>query len=243
MSRSAYRERPAPEGFGFACLWTHERGRGDAAFTQLVVPDGCVDVIWSGWDGLLMVAGPDTGPQYAVVPPGGRLAGVRFRPGLASPALGVPADAVRDGRLPLAELWGDAAESLAGRLVSAADPAGVLARAVGERVRASALRPDPVAAVMAAALAEGSVREVAGRLGLSDRQLRRRALAAFGYGPKTLQRILRFQRALGLARSGVGAAEVAYVAGYADQAHLAHEVRALAGVTLGELTGRVAEVG
>ncbi|WP_103936267.1 DUF6597 domain-containing transcriptional factor [Thermomonospora echinospora] len=241
MSRSAYRERPAPEGFGFACLWTHERGRGDGAFVQLVVPDGCVDVVWSDGGGLL-VAGPDTGPQRAVVPAGGRMAGVRFRPGLASPALGVPADAVRDGRVPLAELWGDTAEVLAERLVSAADPVGVLAEAVAGRVRGSGLRPDPCAAAMVAALARWPVREAAGRLGLGERQLRRRAVAAFGYGPKTLQRILRFQRALGLARSGVGAAEAAGAAGYADQAHLAHEVRSLAGVTFGELTGRAAGV-
>ena len=60
--------------------------------------------------------------------------------------------------------------------------------------------------------------------------MRRRSLAAFGYGPKTLQRVLRFQRALGLARSGMALADVAQAAGYADQPHLANEVRVLAGM-------------
>jgi AraC-like DNA-binding protein len=83
--------------------------------------------------------------------------------------------------------------------------------------------------VRAGGPAGGSVRDVADRLGLSERQLRRRSLAAFGYGPKTLQRVLRFQRALRLARAGEPLADAAFAAGYADQAHFAHEVRALAG--------------
>ncbi|WP_245974579.1 helix-turn-helix transcriptional regulator [Thermomonospora umbrina] len=238
MPRSAYRERPAPQGLGLACVWTHERSGGDAAFTQRVVPDGCVDVIWSDWDGRLQVAGPDTRPRTATVPPGGRMAGVRFRPGMASPALGVPADAVRDGRPALAELWGDEAEALAERLAGAQSPPAVLTGAVVERVRSSDLAADPVAPLVAAGVAEGSVRDLADRLGLGDRQLRRRSLAAFGYGPKTLQRILRFQRALALVRAGGAPADAAYASGFADQSHLAHEVKALAGVPLSELLPR-----
>lgn len=63
-------------------------------------------------------------------------------------------------------------------------------------------------------------------------RLRRRSLDAFGYGPRTLGRILRLRRALALAGAGMPYAEVAHTAGYADQAHLAREVRALAGTTL-----------
>ena len=37
-------------------------------------------------------------------------------------------------------------------------------------------------------------------LGVSERQLRRRFADAVGYGPKTLARVLRFQRFLALAR-------------------------------------------
>lgn len=72
-------------------------------------------------------------------------------------------------------------------------------------------------------------------LGLSERQLRRRCLSAFGYGPKTLQRVLRFQRPLRLARDGVPFADVAARGGFADQAHLSREVRELSGRTLSAL--------
>lgn len=79
------------------------------------------------------------------------------------------------------------------------------------------------------------VAEVADGMGLSARQLQRRSLDAFGYGPKLLARILRLGDALELARAGGRFAEVAATVGYADQAHLARDVRALAGVPLGQL--------
>jgi hypothetical protein len=73
--------------------------------------------------------------------------------------------------------------------------------------------------------------------GMSERQLRRRALDVFGYGPKMLGRILRMRRALELASSGVTLAHSAARAGYADQAHMTREVRSLAGVSLTALLG------
>ncbi|MBO0709446.1 MAG: helix-turn-helix domain-containing protein, partial [Candidatus Dormibacteraeota bacterium] len=87
-------------------------------------------------------------------------------------------------------------------------------------------------------LARGApVAEIARRLGITERHLYRRCLEAFGYGAKTLQRILRLQRALTLVRSGSPAAIAALDAGYADQTHLAHDVRALTGVPLRGLLG------
>jgi methylphosphotriester-DNA--protein-cysteine methyltransferase len=71
-------------------------------------------------------------------------------------------------------------------------------------------------------------------LGLGERQLRRRFHAAVGYGPKTLARVLRFQRLLELLdRPGSRAslAEAAADAGYADQAHMTGECARLAGLT------------
>ena len=90
---------------------------------------------------------------------------------------------------------------------------------------------------MSALAAGRSVADTADALGLGARQLHRRALVAFGYGPKTLARVLRLQRALGLARQGVPFAETAALAGFADQAHLARDVRDLAGLPLSELLG------
>jgi transcriptional regulator GlxA family with amidase domain len=76
---------------------------------------------------------------------------------------------------------------------------------------------------------------MADRLGLSPRQLHRRCLPAFGYGPRLLTRILRLGQALDAARSGLPLADVAAACGYADQAHLSRDSRALAGAPPGAL--------
>ncbi len=69
-------------------------------------------------------------------------------------------------------------------------------------------------------------------LAMSERTLRRRFDAAFGYGPKTLDRVLRHQRYLRLSREGSDAAAILAVeAGYSDQAHLVRESRRLTGST------------
>jgi AraC-like DNA-binding protein len=217
-----------------ACLW---RRVGEREGTLLVVPDGCVDLIW-GPDGPF-VAGPDTGPVPSRVRPGDMLSGVRFRPGAAGEFFGVPLQDLRDQRIPLADLG--AVPSLARALdVQDLDPEGLdplpaMRAAVVARMRQI---PDPDAAapaILAGLRAGRSVREVAQELGLSERHLHRRTVAGFGYAPKTLQRVVRFQRALRLARSGVAAVDVAVAAGYTDQAHLSHDVKRLSGVTLRHL--------
>jgi len=80
-----------------------------------------------------------------------------------------------------------------------------------------------------------SLLELAQRLDVSERTLRRRCANAIGYGPKTLVRILRFRHALTLLRSKVSLTQTAQLAGYGDQAHLTHECQRLAGDAPGHL--------
>ena len=91
-------------------------------------------------------------------------------------------------------------------------------------------------------------------LELSERQFRRRCQAAIGYGPRTLQRVIRFRRfvsavdaaavdvtagpvtaggagAGGAVRLPGGLADLAVAAGYADQPHLTRECVRLSGLT------------
>jgi transcriptional regulator GlxA family with amidase domain len=68
--------------------------------------------------------------------------------------------------------------------------------------------------------------------GVSERHARRRFHEHVGYGPKTLQRILRMQRVLwllSLPDSPHSLAQLSIASGYADQAHLTREMRALTG--------------
>ncbi|GGR96468.1 MULTISPECIES: helix-turn-helix domain-containing protein [Streptomyces] len=198
-----------------------------------VLPDGCMDLLWSA--GRLLVAGPDTRP-YAPEGPDRSWAGIRFFPGTAPALLGVPAHELRDRRADLADLWPTArVRRLCDRVAAAPDPARALEDIALERA-AEAEAPDPLLRRLVECLDEGRpVSATAAELGVGERGLHRRCLTAFGYGPKTLARILRLRRALALARAGTPYAETAIRAGYADQPHLAREVRRLAGMPLGEL--------
>jgi AraC-like DNA-binding protein len=239
IPRNLYWERPPPAALRrhVACMWASRVTPGTEPFVQRVVPDGCMDIIWL--DGWLHVAGPDTRALLAPLEPGALLVGVRFRPGLAPTVLGVPAAELRDARVGLDALWGRPAGRLAERLAGAPGAEAAMAlleREVGARLPA-ARAPDPLAEEVVRRLRRAPpapvVSGLAAALGASERQLYRRCLDAFGYGPKTLDRVLRFQRFLALARQAGPArnlARQAAEAGYADQAHLSRECRSLAGL-------------
>jgi AraC-like DNA-binding protein len=192
-----------------------------------ILPDGCLDIIWQ--DGRVFVAGPDTTAQIGRPAPGSRMVALRFGGGTGPGVLGVPASELVDRQVPLDALWPAA---LVRPLAEASDPLAALTAAAARRWS----DPDPVALALAVAARAGKpVTGIAARCGLSPRQVRRRSNAAYGYGPKVLERIFRMQRAVELARRGSPFATVSAEAGYADQAHLAREVRAMAGVPLGVL--------
>ncbi|MFC4470257.1 helix-turn-helix domain-containing protein [Streptomyces xiangluensis] len=226
-----YAERPSR--LTDAVVWTNTpSGTGAGP----VLPDGCMDLLWN--EGRLLVAGPDT-HAYVTEDTPRSWAGVRFYPGTAPTLLGVPAHELRDRRVELADLRPlSEVRRLAAQVNAADDPASGLEE-VALRWASGAAPPDPLLRQVVAALHAGRpVAATADELGVGARQLHRRSLTAFGYGPKTLARVLRLQRALALARAGVPYADTAARTGFADQAHLARDVRELAGMPLGELLGR-----
>ncbi|KAA6461909.1 AraC family transcriptional regulator [Acidobacteria bacterium AB60] len=223
------------------CLWINDL-RAARSSNLRVVPDGCVDIIWTGES--LCVAGPDTEAILTELPCRSIVVGVRFHPGTAAAWLGQPVGEIVNTRVPLAAFWrheaprltdGAAARGcgrqvaegleafLAGRLASvgSVDPGiAFLRRTAGDNRAPAGLKLDQLAAHM----------------GTSERTLRRRSLDVFGYGFKTLDRILRFQRFFRLAARAEkrDLATLAARAGYADQAHLSREVRRISGITPGD---------
>lgn len=223
---------PPPALRGLAeCGWVSTPG--PAPVVTDVLPDGCMDLVWTG--GRLLVAGPDTAPHPARQDPGLPTVGLRFAPGVLPHLLGVPASALRDERVPLADLPRPGPGPRGNDGSSFAGDAGALLDAVTDTavaLLASAGRPpDPSTRLLAARIGAGAgVEATADALGCTARTLHRRCLAEFGYGPSVLRRVLRFRRASALLYAGVAPAEVAATAGYADQPHLSREVRALAGM-------------
>jgi AraC-like DNA-binding protein len=199
-----------------------------------ILPDGCMDLMWV--DGELQIAGPDTYAHVMAHEPGTRYVGLRFAPGAGPSVFGVPACELRDQRVPLAAVWPSAdVRRMAERVTDSATRGRALERIAMDRLAGTP--PFDWSGVTDVLRRTGSVARAAELAGLGERQLHRRCLAAFGYGPKTLARILRLNRALDLARTGIGLADVAAAVGYADQAHLARDTRELAGVPMRRLLG------
>jgi len=226
-----YREQPVPAPWRALaeCVWTSAAPVAPEVVD--VLPDGCMDLVWSGAD--LFVAGPDTAPNPYTRAAGLAATGLRFRPGVLPALLDTPAAALRDARVPLTALHPALARRAVAAIEAGSDPAAVLP-ALSARLPGRA--PEPGVRAVAARLSRGaSAADTADALGWTTRTLHRRCLAAFGYGPATLRRVLRFRRALALLGGGVAPAEVAARAGYSDQPHLSREVRALAGAAPAQL--------
>jgi len=220
-----YRELRPPEALRgvVACFWVRVTSQvGEVR----VLPDACTDVVWRRGEGTT-IAGPDTSPKLVGRAPGDVTVGMRLLPGAGGRVLGVPLDELRDLRVDVA------AVDRAFDLDAEAEPTAViqrLAAAVRER------EADPLVAAAARMLHRLDVDAIAREVAMSERQLRRRFHAAVGYGPKTLERILRFRRVVrALDQGRTDFAALAFEAGYADQAHLTRETKRLAGLSPAKL--------
>lgn len=227
-------------------LWVNDLSHSSAT-NFYVVPDGSVDIFWTGHE--LCVAGPDTRPILEAVRPGFIVSGLRFHPGAANLWLGVPLSEIRNARVPLKEFWKRDACLLSDLLSAAPDPSAAtitLEQALLRRIAQVGQADRRVAFLRrAAGLHTGAgltlIREVTKNVGMSERTLRRYCTDVFGYGFKTLQRILRFQNLFRLMAfdSRANLAELAIVAGFADQAHMSREVRRLCQATPAELIAQI----
>lgn len=225
------------------CTWVHRRSLAGPRAHATIVPDACTDIVWTGSE--LRVAGPDTRPMVETLTGGGPfVAGLRFHSGTGGSVLGLSPAELCDTRIDLRVLWGDAAarltDGLSGR--SEAEALALLQRAVLSR-RHLWLPLDPLVPALLDALhrqrSDPDLRmtRVARELGLSERQLQRRCVAAVGYAPKLLARILRMQRFREALRRAPEAtlSTLAYELGFADQAHLSHESARLFGSSPSQL--------
>ena len=187
----------------------------------------------------LSVAGAVSRAVYKE-PPGQLLAiSVIFKPGGAYPFFGVPMHTLADRSVPLEELWGPQARALLARLLGCLDVAQAAERL--EQALTARLEHEAHLELRSAVQVLQAVRRVvsgehgidvadlARRVGLSERQLRRVFATAVGIGPKQDLQMLRFNRAARL--TGMSGGELASAAGYYDQAHLISEFQHLARMT------------
>jgi len=154
--------------------------------------------------------------------------GVHFRPGGAFPFLGLPAGELADTHVNLETLWGRSAVELRERLCDAATPAEKF-RLLEEALVAHLFRPLEHHYAVPTALDafrqtndSAMVRDVARRIGLSQRRFIQVFTEEIGLTPKLFSRVQRFQRAMALVRQTTAPdwARLAVNCGYFDQSHL-----------------------
>jgi hypothetical protein len=206
---STFAERPPPAALAgiFTCAWIQHIPREAGPYLHTSTPDGSVEIAYRLGDGHgPQLIGPRTRPTQEVLTPGTTTLGIRFRPGASVGVVGMPVSELVDQTVDLRDVWGSRADRLADELGSAhsANVIASLLMAAVQRESTGSSGPDPVAQLVVESLRQNARRLPDGRrVGLSERQMRRRCVAAIGYAPKTLQRIARFQRLLAAAHTEV----------------------------------------
>lgn len=227
---SRWREREPERRIANAveALWI---GIGGWTHSLSLLPDGAVDIVWDG-ERLTGVALRDVA-VIARVHEAALNVGIRLRCGCAGSILGAPP---RLGRTDLAVDWGKLGQHYVLKLHRARDPddrLDVLQDLIEDRLYAGP-GPDPMALAAAKRLGQGdqgSVENLARRLNEDPRSLRRRFSTQVGMSPKRLQRVFRLQALLRELTHSPATADVAARLGFADQAHMIRECRAMTGST------------
>lgn len=207
-----------------------------------VLPDGrCNIILRFPSDGrkpsgaiAVRIAGPSTRFHLVPISAGTAFVGVRLRPGMAGAVLALDPGSIVDR-----VLMDDEAMTAFPALADLCRPAASI-DALAERLGlfvAGRFRMQHVDSLTTAMI--DMLHATGGRLPVADlarlhdmdvRTARRRITAATGLGPKRLAAIIRFHRALRLRRAGMGSANAAIEAGYADQAHMSRAFRQMAGI-------------
>jgi AraC-like DNA-binding protein len=220
---------------------------------ERIVPSGTLELVINLHENEIRIYDPDSGAlrrfsgavvsgayhRYFVIDTRqhASMIGVHFRPGGASPFLGVRPGALADQHVDLETLWRGAATALRDRLCADARPAarfGVIERMLTRRL--SGHREGHPAVPFALGQLhrpDVTIGNVATSLHLSRRRLIEVFTAEVGMTPKRMARVLRFQRALAHAQR-VDAPDwgrLATECGYFDQPHFIHDCREFTGMS------------
>jgi AraC-like DNA-binding protein len=250
---------PPPDLAGHVlCFWTRlsdASASGDSSRIHRVLPDGCVDiVIGFAASGSAPNAkslevteaigvGTMTRPLVITDEMPDFYIGVRFRPGHAMSALGLPASELTDASVGYSSLSTDSESDL--DALSQLETNEARFDAVVSLVRRRLLGAPHVPlsvrlAVQRIAVANGNLRvaSLADDIGITRQQLARQFATHVGIAPKTFARVMRTQAVLARADAARAAypreidwSAIACDLGYYDQPHFIDDFKALTGMT------------
>jgi AraC-like DNA-binding protein len=184
-----------------------------------------------------------THSEYIIIDalPDSSMIGVHFKPGGASPFLGMPAGELANRVVELDAIWGGCSWELRERLLTARGAQGkfrVLEEFLLDRLQRCE-RDDTqqrrVSWALERFLSEPqalTIRSVVDQLGISHKHFIAQFRQQVGLTPKLFCRLQRFQQVLSriTAQESVEWADIACDCGYFDQAHFVHDFQAFAGL-------------
>ena len=236
------------------CAWTRVVPAAFDGAVHRVLPDGCADVLFAfdrageraGEFAGASVVGPMTKAIVVQGPQPRLLIGVRFAPGFAFAALGVPASELEDQRIAYDLVYHDAAEDIEAMAETATDAerVTVIFEVVRRRLARGSAVPHYVrAALRRIAAAEGNIRvaDLAKEIGVTRQQLARQFAIHVGQTTKMFARVIRTQAAVARADAARAAyprpvnwSAIAQDLGYYDQPHFIDEFKSLTGLKPGD---------
>src|SRR4029077_6768523 len=105
-AESDYREYAPPPSLAdhFLCLWTQSITGCHGEYAQLVLPDGCIDIVFINDEPPIVVV-PWVNPFFARPPVATKMFGARWHPGRAPALLGLPAAELLNQSVALRDVW------------------------------------------------------------------------------------------------------------------------------------------
>lgn len=223
------------------------------ALINHVLPDGCVDVIFTmtADECVAEVVGTMQAAIHVPVDVLTTAIGVRFKPAGALPFLRLPMHELTDSTLHLNELWGTAGDHLAEYIHTAPTIAAKITQLENALLQQVICVPDldvlTLDALHTIRHAKGhiSVRSLTTHLALSERQLERRFSQQTGLSPKMFARMIRFRTAAMLLQQQPTRPlqDLVHEIGFYDQAHFIHDFKAFSGLTPTEYLAQQHNVG
>jgi AraC-like DNA-binding protein len=223
------------------------RGPAPPGDPEPIVPDGCVELVLNFGESAIETRDGHAVPQPKFMAVGRAFAptvvqlhgdvdmwGVRIQPGAAATLLGVEAQVLSERSWSLDEIAPSFATAFSALGTEPSDSRGDgIVQFLTQAVRNAAELPHEVDKLVDYALngrGRLEVRSMAEWSGLNVRRVQRLFQDHFGFGPKLLMRLGRFQRALVMSRQDPSPtwSEIALRCEYHDQAHLVRDAREFA---------------
>lgn len=235
------------------CFWSLEAEAEPEPEKQVIVPDGCMELIFHYGDLYRQYTGDDTfimQPRCFVfgqitvpliIAPSG-VSGIfaaRFHPDGFMPFATQPPDAMANRAVPLDELFGEAGTRLGERVVAAAT--------TEERIQLTETfllehlqTPEAADRIAKSGLetilhlkGQLTVGELSEKIQVNRRQLERRFSSVIGLSPKQLAKMIRLQTTLKMLENKQVSSltALAYEGGYFDQAHFIKDFKEFTGMS------------